>query len=469
MVGPLKTIGASRIRLHSVSSGENNVILPTTGLLGLFYADLSFTDAGQTIPAIDTDVVAALQDQSGNNEHLLQATGANKPTFIANAIGGMAALRFDGTADFMSGGSVTANQRNLAIFAVYRPTRRNATHAIASLNEGVTGSVNFFAQTSVFTSFFVSGGTTITPGTPANERYNWCPFEWNIGALLTSATETEFRINGRSRTGAAPSTQAIVGGTIFIARNPFAGQDYYGGDYAALLVYDTTGWTGSETATIEEFLQNRYSLSFTPPVNTPLYVVVGDSIGFGYDATTLAVNHHADLVVDAVGATLRNLAVAGNTVANVTAIASYINDFYNAIRPANILLIWVGTNDLVGNDPATIYASVAALCQGFKTAGWSVIVATCLPRATIPELDRTEYNDLFRDDFDVPTANSLVFEPAIGTTYADLLWDAGAHPIMGVEDANLDVALYPDGIHPGTTGQAYFIASEQFAVELLLT
>jgi hypothetical protein len=61
-----------------------------------------YQDAAFTTAAVNTSVVGGWMDQSGNNNHLTQATAGNKPIYVTNAFNGYPLIRFDGTDDFLN-------------------------------------------------------------------------------------------------------------------------------------------------------------------------------------------------------------------------------------------------------------------------------------------------------------------------------------------------------------------------------
>ena len=63
-----------------------------------------FLDTGATQAITNNGAVARWNDKSGNGRNFTQATGANRPTFVASSINGKGAVTFNGTAGHMSAG-----------------------------------------------------------------------------------------------------------------------------------------------------------------------------------------------------------------------------------------------------------------------------------------------------------------------------------------------------------------------------
>jgi len=121
-------------------------------------------------------------------------------------------------------------------------------------------------------------------------------------------------------------------------------------------------------------------------------------------------------------------AVNGNRIDAAAADATQIDTVYNASITKNILVVWLGTNDLAnGVSAADAYNALVAYCQARQAAGWSVIVCTCLPRS----------------DVDIAAARAT-YNASITTnwaTFADALANVAADPALD------DAADFADGVH----------------------
>lgn len=95
-----------------------------------------------SVAQADGTPVGFWMDSSGNTNHATQATVANQPTYLTNAIRGRPALLFDGTSDFLSlTNKLDSNYSNLprlkllsglTMFAVFRTFSADTTRGFVS-------------------------------------------------------------------------------------------------------------------------------------------------------------------------------------------------------------------------------------------------------------------------------------------------------------------------------------------------
>lgn len=80
----------------------------------------AYSDAGTTLAA-NNDTVQQWNDQSGNGNHVLQGTAADRPTYKTNIQNGVAAVRFDGS-DYMTKSALVTNAASGSVFVVANST-----------------------------------------------------------------------------------------------------------------------------------------------------------------------------------------------------------------------------------------------------------------------------------------------------------------------------------------------------------
>jgi hypothetical protein len=102
-------------------------------VLGYFEADIAYTSSGGT-------VTWANQAASGSAYDLTQSIGSAQPTLVTNALNGHSAIRFNGSSQYLIGGSgylsATSAIAGLTIIAVMKCTDADATQYAVHLSTG---------------------------------------------------------------------------------------------------------------------------------------------------------------------------------------------------------------------------------------------------------------------------------------------------------------------------------------------
>jgi len=126
----------------------------------------------------------------------------------------------------------------------------------------------------------------------------------------------------------------------------------------------------------------------------------------------------------------------------------YRQNFDSSSR-ANILIIWIGANDLnVNNEKGgEVYKNLVRYCYKRKTEGWDVIVCT-----------EISINGGLTNDYDI---QRLIYNQLINLTwrgFADRLADLGKIPELGPLGSNKDSDYFCDGVHLTNQG-THLVAS----------
>lgn len=161
------------------------------------------------------------------------------------------------------------------------------------------------------------------------------------------------------------------------------------------------------------------------------------------------------------GLDMKNLGVGGQTTQMMAAdAATEVDPLYDPARPANILVCWEGTNDLIlGSAPPydarQAYRHLAAYCKARQRAGFRVVICTILPRG--------------RSAAFYEARNALNAElRAHWRSFADALTDVGANKTIGADGAETDATYYRDTVHLTAAGYAIVAREVAGAVERLL-
>lgn len=201
---------------------------------------------------------------------------------------------------------------------------------------------------------------------------------------------------------AALGAASLVGGRIGGAANSTSFD--WGGEIQAIFI-------ANQSLTQQQIDQ---LFTFTQSKNTKALVVVdGDSLSMGYNATNENAITNSSPISAAWPTQLAklfnheirviNFAYSGQQLAQMnatrisnpqyglpTTTANLVDPFVDNTERVgeNILVVWAGTNDVYTGSgggsvsAATAHASLQTYCLARRTAGWKVIVITCIPRTT---------------------------------------------------------------------------------------
>jgi hypothetical protein len=197
--------------------------------------------------------VSGWNDQSGHGNNVTQATAANQPTFLNNALGGKPGLRFNGTSSQMSfagalsvGGNQTAQASYAAVFV---NNQTAGTGSVISAN-GVR-LLNILGGTWAYYSQQTGNGAV-------SALANATPYALIATQITTSNIPTY--TNGTLVTlsnilagvGDNPST---IGANGSGANNQFGQIDL------CELIVSTTAWTTAQVNQLRAYITNRYGFA----------------------------------------------------------------------------------------------------------------------------------------------------------------------------------------------------------------
>jgi hypothetical protein len=185
---------------------------------------------------VETDAagrVNAWRDQSGEDNHLLQATLSAQPVYMLAQLNGLPVLRFDGPNDTLA----FTSRLDGTIRAVFAVLKENGTQSWrvflgdATKDDFYPGSSTFWSS---YTNPAVLNGETWLNGVPVNGTTTNRPQSMSVLSVLTTAGVTADRL--------------------------FSGKSNYPwlGDVAELIVY-TQPLTASQRKSIEDYLTLKYA------------------------------------------------------------------------------------------------------------------------------------------------------------------------------------------------------------------
>jgi hypothetical protein len=220
---------------------------PLSPFVALF-SENSYSDAGSTA-AEENDPVQQLNDNSGNDNHLTQATLAKRPLYIPNQINGRPIVRFDGTDDNLIRLFESARTRPNTIYAVAKLRSFN-TSVAAFVFDGRTLSTRHALFSNTSNNWTIFSGADMINGA--------ADFDWHIhtSEFRSSAPRGVMRLDG-DQTASGDAGSASGGGITIADR--YNDDRHTQLDFACLLYYDGAH-DAAQIAEVETFLSNTYNL-----------------------------------------------------------------------------------------------------------------------------------------------------------------------------------------------------------------
>ena len=232
--------------------------------LGLW---LDFGDSASL--TLSGSAISEARDKSGNSRHAVQATGANQPTVLANAINGRQVASFDGSNDSLAVSSFPALTQMTAFAVCYRDwTSRTQFRTVFSSGYAGTAGMAAFVHSSSTTldivandlfSFgngFQSGRAPRQIGAVGTRSAN-VPLVMSVS--LASSGSGQW-INGASVSERVSSSgeMNVASGTLSIATDGLgAFADY---KIAEVIVY-TSALSASQRQFVERSLGQKYAIT----------------------------------------------------------------------------------------------------------------------------------------------------------------------------------------------------------------
>ena len=215
------------------------------------------------------DPITSWADSSGNSRDISQATSANQPLALANAINGYMAADFDGSNDFLSSASYTQSG-DVQVSAVINADVFPALSTTVAV-QGSSSPSSAFNPTWVESLIRSNGNFNCYINNGSNRYLLNLSFSPDFLSTGTSYIQTfslnsltsALRINGRSlnfggnATGNYPISPAS--GTAYIHVGDGFGN--YNGKITEIVIYDSASLDNAEAMWVEGYLADKYAIT----------------------------------------------------------------------------------------------------------------------------------------------------------------------------------------------------------------
>ena len=233
------------------------------------------------------DPISSWADSSGNGRDVSQATSANQPLAVANAINGYMAADFDGSNDFLSSASYTQSG-DVAVTTVLNIDSFPSLSTSVNIQNSATPASPQFVDTWVQNLFRSTGNFNCYQRASSSTRFignlAFTPDYLSTGTsyittFSLNSLVSDLRVNGRSLNNGANwsnlSTISPPSGTAYIHLG-----DGYGNLNAKMtevIIYDSASLDNAEAMWVEGYLADKYAITLAaghlfknePPANPP--------------------------------------------------------------------------------------------------------------------------------------------------------------------------------------------------------
>ncbi len=235
-------------------------------------ADYLFTDAGTTKVSTDGNAIYQVNDKSGNNYNVIQATEARRPLYKtgANGINSKSIALFDGDDDYLrlAVENWLSGDSQGSVFVVYQLTEDKTGVLLMSSDEkSTTRYLLFFGNHTAVNGIYILQNDA---GTNDGNYGNTNPASGTVylACFRSSGTAYSLRVNAADET-----VTTIVGANsgdwfadtsardnlIIGANVRTTVVDFYKGKIAEIIVYNSN-LTGTDLSNVETYLNNKWAI-----------------------------------------------------------------------------------------------------------------------------------------------------------------------------------------------------------------
>ena len=227
--------------------------------------------ADTTTVTISSLAVSEWKDKSGNNRHLTQTTGGNRPTYISNAQNGLSVVRFDGTDDYFDGTGL-GTPGSISAFAVINRHSAVANGVLLASDGTWSGTKLHLATDSngINSKMALNGGGSIV-GSNTKTLNAWSIDTFHRGDVTNwGSTGTIFH-NGSTDATASLGANTLLSLSAFNIGNWDDGstkQRHLDGDLAELIIYPAN-ISDHDRQRVEVYLARKWGLLSIMPSPVP--------------------------------------------------------------------------------------------------------------------------------------------------------------------------------------------------------
>lgn len=224
-----------------------NLTVPaaTASILAGYVSRWDASDAASITSS--SNAVSQWTDSSGNAIHFTQATGANQPLTATDTIGGLNAIKFDGSTSYMETASVNPLNQPATLFIVVKTLRAaSAQESIFMPNSDQPGRIYRTAAGN-----FATYAGTVLDSTIASGTTNA-----HVVSVVCSGASSKIAVDGTTTTGnegtgnGSPAKWRVGGNAN--------GGEFVQADVGEIVVY-ATALSDSDRQSVEAFLKAKWS------------------------------------------------------------------------------------------------------------------------------------------------------------------------------------------------------------------
>ncbi|HEC41747.1 MAG TPA: hypothetical protein ENI20_02835, partial [Bacteroides sp.] len=196
------------------------------------------------------------EDQSGNQNHVVQAAGGQQPLLSNNGINSMPSITYDGSDDYMMA-ELSTLSAPLTLFTVSKFTDAGADDYLISMGDEISDDKTVSISRDADSLYYAYTNNSEWYGPTLNTH---TPYLLHAVHNIAS-TYHELYINETAQSPADYSTSVVTDGSLRLgsSRNT---TNFFGGDIAEFIIYKQI-LNSAQKIIVENFLAAKYGLSIT--------------------------------------------------------------------------------------------------------------------------------------------------------------------------------------------------------------